>query len=111
MCCFAENDEDRAFFRRQANFVNPKTEQVRYQPRFLCLPRPNRPPPGPLPLITPSPALRRRDRLHMAAGICIMIYTCIHDHMTGFKSSLSLTMNFTELLCDTSTEQEESCLV
>ncbi|KAB5577215.1 hypothetical protein PHYPO_G00207360 [Pangasianodon hypophthalmus] len=64
-----EDDEERAFFKRQGNSVYPKPEQVRYHPRFLCSPRPNRPPPGPLPLLTPSPALRRgEDRPHMATG-------------------------------------------
>ncbi|XP_046694900.1 uncharacterized protein KIAA2012 homolog isoform X1 [Silurus meridionalis] len=62
-----ENEEEHAFFRRQGNSVYPKPEQVRYQPRFLCFPRPNRPPPGPLPHITPSPALRHcRDEPHIA---------------------------------------------
>ncbi|XP_058246804.1 uncharacterized protein KIAA2012 [Hemibagrus wyckioides] len=65
-----ENEEEHAFFRRQGNFLYPRPEQVRYQPRFLCFPRPNRPPPGPLPLITPNPALRRSgDWPHMAAGV------------------------------------------
>lgn len=74
MCCFAENEEGHAFFRRQNNFVYPKPEQVQYQPRFLCLPRPYRPPSGSLPLLTPSPALRhRRDRPHIAAGIYLPI--------------------------------------
>ncbi|KAK3543554.1 hypothetical protein QTP70_023881 [Hemibagrus guttatus] len=65
-----ENEEQHAFFRRQGNCLYPRPEQVRYQPRFLCFPRPNRPPPGPLPLITPSPALRRSgDRPQMATGV------------------------------------------
>lgn len=73
MYCFAENEEEHALFRHQGNYVYPKPEQLRYQPRFLCLPRPNRPPPGPLPLITPNPALRRSgDKPHMAAGICLL---------------------------------------
>lgn len=74
MYCFPENEKDRAFFRHQSNCVYPKTEQVRYQPRFLCMPRPNRPPPGPLPLITPNPAPKHGgDRPHVAAGICLLI--------------------------------------
>ncbi|XP_027020552.2 uncharacterized protein LOC113654540 isoform X1 [Tachysurus fulvidraco] len=63
-----ENEEDPAFFRRQGNCPYPRPEQVRYQPRFLCFPRPNRPPPGPLPLLTPSPALRGLPATSMPTG-------------------------------------------
>ncbi|TSK92874.1 hypothetical protein Baya_5588 [Bagarius yarrelli] len=60
-----------AFFKRQGNCLYPRPEQVRYQPRFLCFPRPYRRPPGPLPLITPCSALRRSgDRPHMEAATC-----------------------------------------
>lgn len=68
-CAVAENEEE-----HQANCVNTKPEEVRYQPRFLCLPRSNRPPPGPLPPITPRPAPRHSgDRPHMPAGIYLFI--------------------------------------
>ncbi|KAF5895297.1 stress response protein NST1-like isoform X4, partial [Clarias magur] len=64
-----ETEKDRTFFRHQTNCVYPKPEQVRYQPRFLCMPRPNRRPPGPLPLITSNPAPKHGgDKPYMAAG-------------------------------------------
>ncbi|KAF4087092.1 hypothetical protein AMELA_G00091760 [Ameiurus melas] len=71
-------------------------EQVRYQPRFLCLPRPSRPPPGPLPLITPGPALRRSgDTPHMAAGepgtskpTGAEEYSLTRDRMTSFRTEV-----------------------
>ncbi|KAL6484576.1 hypothetical protein MHYP_G00066210 [Metynnis hypsauchen] len=67
--CANEGREEYASSTGQGNSVYPRSGQVRYQPRFLCLPRPNRPPSGSLPPIAQSLApMCGEDRPHLAPG-------------------------------------------
>ncbi|KAL7881922.1 hypothetical protein AOLI_G00087710 [Acnodon oligacanthus] len=65
----SEGREECASSTGQGNTVYPRSGQVRYQPRFLCLPRHNRPPSGSLPPIAQSLApMCGEDRPHLAPG-------------------------------------------
>ncbi|XP_072541791.1 uncharacterized protein KIAA2012 homolog isoform X2 [Salminus brasiliensis] len=76
-----EGREDHAVSVGQGNSVYPRPGQVRYQPRFLCFPRPHKPPSGPLSPITQSLAPRQNeDRPHLAPGDSVISKTkCPED--------------------------------